>query len=275
LQQQKLDQLPILNNWFNRPANTLVFTCGLVMAAHNSWGSEQCLRWQRLISLYLKQPLNDVQKHTHQYAVSHAQMQRHNDLWLPAQALLWPWDTQRLRLPAVQAAAPTGEDLLQWRTLCAELLHSPSLFTNTVQITQRISQALQACGMRRICIMSLDRQAQHAQISHLHGIKADTLLKTFTLDSNAVLTHLLKQPTHLLITDKNAVQVKQHLPAELLKLFPHTHWVIASVSNGSRVVMLIAADQSAENLHPITLQGFKKTLECIERALLIFSSRKG
>ncbi len=41
-QQYKFDQFPMLNNWLNRQANTLVFTCGLVMAAHNSWGSEQC-----------------------------------------------------------------------------------------------------------------------------------------------------------------------------------------------------------------------------------------
>ncbi len=30
LQQQRLDEQPVLNNWLNRPANTLVFTCGLV-----------------------------------------------------------------------------------------------------------------------------------------------------------------------------------------------------------------------------------------------------
>ncbi len=277
LQQQKLDQLPALNNWLNRPANTLIFTCGLVMAAHNSWGSEQCLRWQRLISLYLRQPLEDVQNNTHQYAVNHARLQKHHDLWQPAQALLWPWDTQRLRQPAVKpkAPAPTSADLAQWRIHCAELLRSPSPFANTVQITQRLSQTLQACGMRRVCIMLLDRQAQHVQISHLHGIKADKLTNTFALESSAILAHLLKKPTHLLITDKNATQIKQQVPAELLKLFADTHWALASVSNGQRVVMLIAADQSAADLHPLAIQGFKKTLECIERTLLLFSSRKG
>lgn len=276
LQQQKLDQLPMLQNWLNRPANTLVFTCGLVMAAHNSWGSEQCLRWQRLISLYLKQPLADIQHATHRHAVKLAHTQRHKDLWLPAQALLWPWEVQRLRQPAAKlnAIAPTSVDLAQWRTHCAELLRSPSAFSNTVQITQRASQALQACGMRRVCILLLNRQTQQAQVSQLSGIKADKIPHTFSLNNNVLLEHLLKQPTQLLITDKNAARFRPHLPTQLLNLFSDSHWALASISNGRHVVMLIAADQNTADLHPLTLQGFKKTLECIERALLLFSSRK-
>lgn len=275
-QQQKLDQLPMLNNWLNRPANTLVFTCGLVMAAHNSWGSEQCLRWQRLLSLYLKQELASVQQTTHQLAVEHARLQRNHDLWQPAQALLWPWETQRLRQPVAKlnATPPTSEDLTQWRTHCAELLRSPSPFSNTVQITQRLSQALQACGMRRVCIMLLDPTAQHVQVSHLHGIKTEKIPRGFSLENNAVLTHLLKQPTLLIITEQNAQRLNPHIPAELRALFSQTSWALASVSNNRRVVMLIAADQSATDLHPLTLQGFKKTLECIGRALVVFSSRK-
>ena len=275
-QQYKLDQFPMLNNWLNRPANTLVFTCGLVMAAHNSWGSEQCLRWQRLLSLYLKKELASVQQATHQLAVEHARLQRHHDLWQPAQALLWPWDTQRLRQPAAKlsATAPSSQDLAQWRSHCAELLRSPSPFSNTVQITQRLSQALQACGMRRVCIMLLDPTAQHVQVSHLHGIRAEKIPRSFALKSNALLAHLLKQPTHLLITQRNAPSLTPHIPEELRALFPHTNWAMASVSNGRRIVMLIAADQAGADLHPLTVQGFKKTLECIERSLMLFSTRK-
>ena len=277
LQQQKLDQLPALNNWLNRPANTIVFTCGLVMAAHNSWGSEQCLRWQRLISLYLKQPLDEVQNNTHQLAVNHARLQRHHDLWLPAQALLWPWETQRLRqaVTVIKAPPPSSEDLALWRTHCAELLRSPSHFTNTLQIIHTISQALQACGMRRICILLLDRQLEHAQVSHTHGFKADQLPNTFALVRTPALQHLLKQPTHLAITDKNTTQITPLLPPQLSQVFTPNHWLLGSASNGQRMVMLIAADQLTQDLHPLALQGYKKTLECIERTLLLFSSRKG
>lgn len=276
LQQQKLDQLPMLSNWLNRPANTLVFTCGLVMAAHNSWGSEQCLRWQRLISLYLKQELSEVQQNIHQLAVKHAHLQTQRDLWHPAQALLWPWETQRLRPLQIKssAPAPNSDNLSQWRLHCAELLRSPSPFSNTLQLTQRISLALQACGMQRICLIMLDKQAEHAQVSLLQGIQADALPQSFTLTSNPIIEHLLKQPTHLVLSDANTTRIKPHLPIELTRIFHNTEWIIASVSNSHRVVMLIAADQSATQLHPLAIQSFKKTLECIERALLIFSAPK-
>lgn len=276
LQQQQLDQQPALNNWLNRPANTLVFTCGLVMAAHNSWGSEQCLRWQRLISLYLKKELASVQQSTHRLAVKHAQMQLHPDLWQPAQALLWPWDTQRLRQPLAQPqlAPPSNEDLAQWRTHCTELLRNPSVFNTLVQLTQRISLALQACGMQRVCMLMLDQSGQHAQVSHLHGIQADQLPHMFSLKPTPVSKHLLEKPTDLLLDDSNAARFYPHLPPQLTTVFGKTHWMLASVSNSQRVVMLIAADQATTALHPITVQSFKKTLKCIERALVLFSSRK-
>lgn len=275
LQQQMLDQQPQLNNWLNRPANTLIFTCGLVMAAHNSWGSEQCLRWQRLISLYLKDELANVQQSTHQLAVKHARIKHHADLWHPAQALLWPWSTQRLRRAAepASASAPPGADLAQWRLHCAELLQAPSPFSNTVQITQRISLALQACGMQRICMLLLDSQAQRAQVSHLHGIKPDQLPHSFTLATSPLLQHLLKQPTSVLLTDTNSARLAPLLAPELTQIFTQANWVLASVSNSHRIVMLIAADQCSRTLHPTTLQAFKKTLACVERALLLFSTR--
>lgn len=276
LQQQQLDELPVLNSWLNRPANTLVFTCGLVMAAHNSWGSEQCLRWQRLISLYLKKELSSVQQSTHQLAVKHAQLQHHPDLWQPAQALLWPWHTQRLRQPLAQPklAPPNKEDLALWRTHCSELVRNPSTFNTLVQITQRISLALQACGMQRVCVMMLDQNAQHAKVSHLHGIQANQLPHVFSLKPTPVSKHLLEKPMDLLLDGSNATRFYPHLPPELITVFGKAHWLLASVSNSQRVVMLIAADQATTALHPITVQGFKKTLECIERALVLFSSRK-
>ncbi|HKM36876.1 MAG TPA: HDOD domain-containing protein [Thiopseudomonas sp.] len=276
LQQQKLDQLPALNSWLNRPANTLVFTCGLVMAAHSSWGTEQCIRWQRLISLYLKDDLATVQQTTHQLAVSHARQQSNRDLWHPAQALLWPWHTQRLREPSTSADryAPSSEDLIQWRIHCTELVRTPCPFSNPVQLIERISLALQACGLQRICIMTLDQQAHYAKVSHLYGIHAKQLPNTFALGTTPAIKHFTTQPTHLLIDDSNASRINTQLPAELISVFADTHWMLASLSNGNRVAMLIAVDQFTTALHPVTIQGLKKTLEYIQRALVLFSSRK-
>jgi HD-like signal output (HDOD) protein len=282
LQQKLLDEQPELNIWLNRPTNTLVFTCGLVMAAHNSWGSEQCLRWQRLISLYLKHDLASVQQFTHQLAVKHAQQQHYPDLWQPAQALLWPWHTQRLRQSAAQLAAqsqsspasPDNEHLALWRSHCTELARSPSAFSNPVQLTHRISLALQACDMQRICIMMLDKKAGYAQISNLHGIQADQLPRVFALTPSPVSKHFLGKSTHLVLNERNATRFLPHLPEELVAVFGKKNWALASISNGHRVVMLVAADQTTKALSPTTVQSFKKTLEYIERALILFSSRK-
>ena len=276
LQQQKLDDQPTLNNWFHRPANTLVLACGLVMAAHNSWGNEQCIRWQRLISLYLNQELAVVQQTTHQLAVEHARLQRTDDLWQPAQTLLWPWSVRRLRQTAAtaQPVPPNSDDLAQWRDHCSQLLQSPSPFSNPVQLTHCISLALQACGMRRICIMLLNAQELQLQVTHTHGFSPEQIPARFNMIEHPTTASLLTEPSCLVITDTNRAQLTPHLPAELHTFFKRTHWVLASLSNGSRQVMLIAADQAAVALHPITLQAFKKTLEHIGRALVLFNSRK-
>ena len=128
--------------------------------------------------------------------------------------------------------------------------------------------------MKKICIVMLDAQAQRAQVSLLHGIKAESIATTFNLKATPALQQLLAQPNHLLINAKNAAQLTPQLPEELVKVFAQTHWLLASLSNSRRVVMLLAASQATDALHPITLQGFKKTLDCIERALLLFSTRK-
>lgn len=283
LQQQKLDEQPALNTWLNRPANTVVFACGLVLAAHSSWGNEQCIRWQRLISLYLKEELADIQQITHQLAVKHARLQQHHDLWQPAQALLWPWNTERLKHhkpqlntapTATPASASAPQDgLSRWRRHCAELLKSPSPFHNSWDLTQGISLALQACGLQRICIVLLNKQAHYAKVSQLHGIQAEQLPDSFALPANPVIAHLLKQATHIVLCEDNAARISPHLPAELNQLFSKHNWILASLTNGQRVVMLIAADQSQSPLQPRTLQGFKKTLECAEQALRNFSTR--
>ncbi len=122
-----------------------------------------------------------MQQTTHQLAVKHAQLQRHPDLWQPAQALLWPWHTQRLRQPTTQPnrTPPSNDDLAMWRTHCTELLRNPSTFSSPAQIAQRISLALQACGMQRVCVMMLDQNAEHAKVIHLHGIRDDQLPHVF------------------------------------------------------------------------------------------------
>jgi hypothetical protein len=122
--------------------------------------------------------------------------------------------------------------------------------------------------------MMLNQNTGHVQVSHLHGIRAEQMPYIFSLKPTPVSKHLLEKSTNLLLDDSNAARFYPHLPPELITVFGQTHWMLASLSNSQRVVMLIAADQATTSLHPATVQGFKKTLECIERALVLFSSRK-
>lgn len=289
LQQKKLDESPALNSWLNRPANTLVFTCGLVMAAHSSWGNEQCVRWQRLISLYLKQDLASVQQNIHQLAVKHARLQQQHDLWQPAQALLWPWSAQRLRtknnqaeaqradtqtpLPAAKLPPPNGADLGLWQAQCITLQASPSPFLNAVQLLQHVSLALQACGLTRLCIMLLEQSTQRIKVSHVHGIAKDQLPSSFAQLDNELTQRLMSAPLHLIVTHSNAADIQPQLPPELVELFNAKEWLLASLANNNKVVMLIAADQSSDTLHPVTVQAFKKTVGYIQAALALFSQR--
>lgn len=292
LQQKMLDEQPTLNTWLNRPANTVVFACGLVLAAHNAWGNEQCIRWQRLISLYLKRDLAEIQQLTHQLAVEHARRQQHHhELWQPAQALLWPWSTQRLKQPRAtldstttpaESAAPDSSSTSattdnyepnQLRSHCIALAKSPSPFTSLDALIQRISLALQACGLQRLAIILLNSKTQQGQVVHSHGIAHEQLTAKFALPNNSVTAHLLKQPTQLVLTAKNSERITPLLPVELTRVFAEHSWVLSSVSNSHRVVMLICADQAPEQLQTTTLQNFKKTLEYIERALLLYGSR--
>ena len=63
------------------------------------------------------------------------------------------------------------------------------------------------------------------------------------------------------------------LPGSLKSLFPSEHLLIRSIASNNRVVMLIFADQGGRALSDASVQGFGKTVQCIERALASFANR--
>ena len=63
------------------------------------------------------------------------------------------------------------------------------------------------------------------------------------------------------------------LPGSLKSLFPSEHLLIRSIASNNRVVMLIFADQGGRPLSDASVQGFGKTVQCIERALASFATR--
>ena len=69
-QQRDMDADTTLQRWFNQPANTVLMGNGLALSAQQAWNSPHCLRWELLSSLYLQQPLDDVQQQVHQNAAA-------------------------------------------------------------------------------------------------------------------------------------------------------------------------------------------------------------
>ncbi|HAF90220.1 MAG TPA: histidine kinase, partial [Pseudomonas sp.] len=135
-QQQMLDADPDLRRWLTLPSNTIVLANGLALSAHHSWGDVHALRWQRLAGLYLQVPLGELQQLVHQQAVASAQAIGPTDLWHPAQALLWPWESRFQRQQDKPTAPPSAEALARWREQCRLLLAEPSPFANVLQLTQ-------------------------------------------------------------------------------------------------------------------------------------------
>lgn len=269
-QQQCLDADSNLRRWLTLPANSILLANGLAISAHYAWNSPHSLRWQRLTGLFLQLPLDNVQQLLHQNAVSSALQMPSSDLWHPAEALLWPWSARHLQATATQ---PSAALVSEWRQHCTQLLAQPSAFTNVLQLTACANQALQACGMQRVLILLADRN--HTRLIAQQQSGLDKAAASLSLDpqQSQVLRRLLSAPAQLKLSPANIAQFSALLPGTLKNLFPSEHLLIRSITSNNRVVMLIFADQGGRALSDTSVQGFGKTVQCIERALASFANR--
>ncbi len=273
-QQQLMDADPNLRRWFNQPANTVLLGNGLALSAQQAWDSPHCLRWELLCSLYLQQNMDSVQQQAHQNAASSAR--HHNDpaLWHPAEALIWPWATRRIH-SKLQAAPPPSPDALQnWRKQCAELLATPSPFSNAMHLTTTARDALVSCGMERVMLLMADKTGTLLRVHQIAGLRNEAASLALSIKESTVLQRLLAQPTQLRMTPANIEQFSALLPGNLRALFPGKHWLIRSLSSNNKVLMLVVADQGGGQFSETSVQAFGKTCQCIERALTSFSGRK-
>ncbi|EGH94654.1 HDOD domain-containing protein [Pseudomonas syringae] len=273
-QQQLMDADPNLRRWLNQPANTVLLGNGLALAAQNAWNSPHCLRWERLTSLYLQQPLSDVQQQAHQNAASSARIHSEKDLWHPAESLIWPWDARRVRRDNEPAPPPSADALQLWRKHCAQLLQEPSPFINAMHLTTTARDAFMSCGMERVMLLMLDKTSTVLRVNQTAGLPAEAAAMQLFTKESTVLQRLLTQPTQLRMMPANIAQFSALLPAPLKTLFSGQHWLIRSLSNNGKVMLLVVADQGGGALSEISVQAFGKTAQCIERALGIFSHRK-
>lgn len=274
LQQQLMDADPHLRRWLNQPANTVLLGNGLALAAQQAWNTPHCLRWERLTSLYLQQPLDEIQQQAHQNAASSARAHAEPDLWHPAEALLWPWDARRVKRDSEPAAPPTADELAKWRKQCAELLTEPTPFINAMHLTTAARDAFTACGMQRVMLLMADKTGTVMRVHQHAGLPAEAGALQLFIKESTVLQRLLAQPTQLRLNPTNHAQFAALLPAPLNTLFKGQHLLIRSLSSNNKVLMLAVADQGGGALSEMSVQAFGKTAQCIERALGIFSHRK-
>ncbi|PWU30627.1 histidine kinase [Pseudomonas sp. RW407] len=273
-QQQRLDADPELARWLTRPANTILLANSLAMAAHQSWGGPHMLRWQRLTALYLQEPLEALQQQVHALAVESARRDADARYWHPAQALLWPWESQRWqpRHNAAAADAPAAGDPGQWRRLCAELLRTPSPFGNLVPLLECAAEALHACGLDRAVLLLADRQQNLLQARRSFGLAPAEQNLQLPVAGSQLLRRLLERPARLHLTPANMAEYSALLPGRLKAALPGNHLLLRSLARGQRVVMLVVADRHGQPIGSVQGQAFDKTCQCIERALQQFGA---
>lgn len=242
-QQQLMDDDPNLRRWLNQPANTVLLGNGLALAAQQAWNSPHCLRWERLTSLYLQQSMSEVQQQAHQNAASSARIHAEKDLWHPAESLIWPWDARRVRRDNEPAPPPSADALQLWRKQCAELLQDPSPFINAMHLTTSARDAFISCGMERVMLLMLDKTSTVLRVNQTAGLPKDAATLQLFIKESTVLQRLLTQPTQLRMTPANSAQFAALLPPQLKTLFSGQHWLIRSLSNNGKVMLLVVADQ--------------------------------
>ncbi|MCB2254770.1 HDOD domain-containing protein [Pseudomonas chlororaphis] len=272
-QQQCLDADPALQRWLNQPANSVLLANALALSAQESWTGAHCLRWQYLTSLYLQLPMDEVQQQLHQQAAQSARQHSMADLWHPAEALLWPWGSDREHGGELPAPGPTAEDLAKWRKQCSELLVEPSRFSNAMHLTTQACNALVACGMRRVMLLMVDRTRTQLRVHQLAGLPAQAASLSLEISQSSVLQRLLDAPAQVRLTPANTAQFSARLPDSLRSLFRGEHLLLRSVPSNGRVIMLIVADQGGQPFSEISVQAFGKTAQCIEKALHSFTNR--
>ena len=272
-QQQLLDADPALRRWLNHPANSVLLANCLALSAQQAWDTPHNLRWQYITSLYLQMPLDEVQQQVHQQAASSARYHSMPDLWHPAQALLWPWDSRRNGSGSLAAPPPSAQALAAWRKHCGQLLAQPSPFTNPMHLTTCAREALVACGMRRVLLLMADKTSTFLSVNQVAGLAKTAFDLSVNISESTALQRLMAQAAQVRLTPENNAVISAAMPYSLRSLFPGEHLLLRSLGNNGRVVMLILADQGGGPFSETSVQAFGKTAQCIEKALNSFSTR--
>lgn len=289
-QQRRLDEQKDLNAWLGQPANSVVMANSLAIATHNSWGDPHCLRWQRLISLYLHQPLDAVQQKIHQTSVEHARYLGPTNLWHPAQALLWPWATRRIqpvqapavktapnKAPATASATKTSNppqsefNIQQWKEQ-AQMLVRPSLFRNTLQLLNHYACMLKHGALSRVLILSVQSNSgQLAPVCQL-GFKLTLQKNLIDRTTNPVFRHIMRHGEPLHIHGQNFGQIADHLDRNFLQALNSQNLLAGCIRHKDSPILLVLADAWGQPIKADSIKAFAASNRYLEQALSLWKA---
>lgn len=290
-QQALLDADRALARWLTMPANSLLMANGIALGAHHDWDARHTGRWQQLTALYLGCSLAEAHSASHINAVQSARSQSEQadpDIWLPAQALIWPTRCRTRPAagmpadPAANRPSPLREagqpDPPVWRQQCLRMLAQPSTFDSLGELLHSALQAInQGMGHSQCWIALYNGKSKELVISANSGFEAQPAvhglalgncrgtqwgqwLKTTTLHS---LNPLRLQGDSALIP----ATLKTLLGDQCVQLLPLQH-------RGEIIALLGIQGLSQDALsNEKQRKALLKTAECIYRALITFQSK--
>ncbi|MEH6501238.1 MAG: hypothetical protein V7751_17770 [Pseudoalteromonas distincta] len=285
-QQAMLDADKSLSRWLTMPANSLLMATGIALGAHHDWDARHTVRWQQLTALYLGCNLAEAQSASHRNAADSARHQiRHPDLdvWLPAEALLWPVRSRKLAslTPTQEVAPPAGTpdqpDPGQWRQHCLALLAQPSAFSSLSELLQSAMQTLtQGLGLSQCWIALYNGKKKQLIISAHYGF--DSLqIKGLALGNcrDSQWGQWLKSSTLHHLDAQRLRREGTMIPATLKTLLGDSPAQLLPLQHRGAIIGLIGVqglslEQANDDKQRKALL---KTAECIYRALISFQTR--
>lgn len=293
-QQALLDADRALSRWLTMPANSLLMANGIALGAHHDWDARHTGRWQQLTALYLGCSLAEAHSDSHINAIQSARSQSQQadpDVWLPAQALIWP-TRRRTRPSAVMPADPLATpanspgalreagqpDPAVWRQQCLEMLAQPSAFDSLGELLHSALQAInQGMGHSQCWIALYNGKSKQLVISANRGFEAQPGLQGLAL-GNCRDTQwgqwLKTNPLHNL----NPLRLQGEstlIPATLKTLLGDQGVQLLPLQHRGEIIALLGIQGLSQDALTDEKQrkALLKTAECVYRALINFQSK--
>ncbi|MFO7704807.1 MAG: hypothetical protein R6V43_06695 [Halopseudomonas sp.] len=293
-QQARLDADRALSRWLTMPANSLLMANGIALGAHHDWDARHTGRWQQLTALYLGCSLAEAHSASHMNAVQSARSQSEQaepDVWLPAQALIWP--TRRRTRPAAAAAADplatpanrpgtlreAGQpDPAVWRQQCLRMLAHPSAFDSLGELLHSALQAIiQGMGHSQSWIALYNEKNKGLVISANRGFEAQPAMHGLALGNcrgtqwgQWLKTNSLHNLNPLRLQGDSTL-----IPATLKTLLGDQCVQLLPLQHRGEIIALLGVQGLSQDAMSNEKQrkALLKTAECVYRALINFQSK--